>query len=89
MELCVYTVHVCVGMCGLVYMYTSPSWLCLLKGPGSNDSSTTMRAPGTPIMVSKHLSPTKGTRAPWKSGYLVPGMEGKYKMILAHLVAPE
>lgn len=47
----------------------------------------TMSTPGTQILVSKYHNPLKIIRAPWR---LILGLEqGKYKMNLKYLVAPE
>ena len=40
--------------------------LCQMKRPRSNTTQVAMNTPGTQILVSKHNSPIKGTRPPWR-----------------------
>ena len=54
----------CVTACDSVCMYTC--FLVLsLRGIGSSDTLVAMSTCSAQILVSKHFSPLKGTRAPW------------------------
>lgn len=77
-------------MCVSVRIYTYIFQLSPMTEPKSNKMPDLMSTPGTQILVSNHCSPMEGTRAPWRSGWLTPGLEQeKNKMELEHLVGSE
>lgn len=64
--------------------------LCLPTAPEGSDTAVAMSTPSTHILVSKHLSPRKGTRAPQKNGaFRFRAGKGKCKKSLVHLMETE
>lgn len=58
----VFNVHICMGWYTYIYFHSDKEW------PVNNDTSVTASTGNAQILVSKHLSPLKGTRGPRRSG---------------------
>lgn len=55
-------------MCTWVNKHLCISYLCPGRGPRGNGTLAAMITPSTQILVSKYLSPIKGTWTSWRSG---------------------